>query len=321
MDYFYTSQQRNARLSTLTENQRLFLIEKLKRGKRTVFSNALALGKGTYLGSDQDLEQEIQLWEFIDLLDGGEGNRPYRCECGMSLRYQYIVKNIRSGAIKKFGRNHFEFHTGIPANIVKDIIKGFESIDYELDEILYKLENGWDRSLIKKIIDYKLEIPIEIYEQLQLRLPLLDKQMNRLAELVREKEEELHIQKYIKELEKLKEEQRKRNLSVSKSVTKPVVNEIPRSRPKKLAKKPLITTPLGSIAHQLIIQSLENNGTISVLELCEELNTIEHNYKGYFSTGKPLIYPHVAMFLDQLVKQGLCRLEKGELDDRWYSVV
>src|SRR5690606_25388474 len=113
-----------------TENQRLFLTEKLKRGKRTVFSNALAMGKGTYLGSDQDLEQEIQQWEFIDLLDGGEGNRPYRCECGMSLRYQYIVKNIRSGEIKKFGRNHFEFHTGIPANIVKDIIKGFESIDY-----------------------------------------------------------------------------------------------------------------------------------------------------------------------------------------------
>ncbi|WP_338450103.1 DUF3895 domain-containing protein [Niallia oryzisoli] len=319
MDYFYTSQQRDARLNTLTEDQRLYLIEKLKRGKRTVFSNELAKGKGTYLGSDQDLEREIEQWEFIDLLDGGEGNRPYRCECGMSLRYQYIVKNTRTGEIKKFGKNHFEFHTGIPATIVKDIIKGFEQIDYELDEILYKLENGWDRSIIKKIIDYKIEIPLEIYKQLQLRLPLLDKQMNKLSRFVREKEEELHKQEYMKKLERLKAEQAKRDSSVSRPAVKPV-NAITRSNPKKLAKKPVLSSPLGTDAHRLIIQLLETNGTISVLEICEELDTIEHNFKGFFSTGKPLVFPQVAIILDQFVQQGICRLEKSNLDDRWYSV-
>lgn len=320
MDFFYSSQQRDARLHTLTKDQRLYLIEKLKRGKRTVFSNELAKGKGTYLGSDQDLEREIEQWEFIDLLDGGEGNRPYRCECGMSLRYQYIVKNTRTGEIKKFGKNHFEFHTGIPAAIVKDIIKGFELIDYELDEILYKLENGWDRSIIKKIIDYKIEIPVEIYEQLQLRLPLLDKQMKRLSKLIREKEEELHKQEYQKELERLKAEQSKRDRSVSRHAMKPV-STITRSQPKKLAKKPVLSSTLGADAHRLIIQLLETHGTISVLEICEELDAIEHNYKGFFSTGKPLAFPHVAMFLDQLVQQEICRLEKSNLDDRWYSVI
>ena len=317
LDYFYSSQQRETRLNSLTEDQRLYLMEKLKRGKRTVFSNELAKGKGTYLGSDQDLEQEIQQWEFVDLLDGGEGNRPYRCECGMSLRYQYIVKNTRTAEIKKFGRNHFEFHTGIPASIVKDIIKGFELIDYELDEILYKLENGWDRSIIRKLIDYKIEIPVEIYEQLQLKLPLLDKQINRLTKLVREVEDELHRQEYLK-LERLKEEQKNRN--ISKQSTKPV-STIKRSQPKKLAKKPMLSSSLGLDAHRLIIQLLENNGTISVLEICEELDSLEHSFKGYFSTGKPLVFPQVAMLLDQLVQQGICRLEESNLDDRWYSVI
>jgi len=318
LDYFYSSQQRETRLNSLTEDQRLYLMEKLKRGKRTVFSNELAKGKGTYLGSDQDLEQEIQQWEFVDLLDGGEGNRPYRCECGMSLRYQYIVKNTRTAEIKKFGRNHFEFHTGIPASIVKDIIKGFELIDYELDEILYKLENGWDRSIIRKLIDYKIEIPVEIYEQLQLKLPLLDKQINRLTKLVREVEDELHRQEYLKKLEGLKAEQKNRN--ISKQSTKPV-STIKRSQPKKLAKKPMLSSVLGLDAHQLIIQLLENSGTISVLEICEELDSIEHSFKGYFSTGKPLVFPQVAMLLDQLVQQGICRLEESNLDDRWYSVI
>ncbi|MGE8203864.1 hypothetical protein ACQKP0_04805 [Heyndrickxia sp. NPDC080065] len=313
MEYsFFNSQQRNKLLSSLEENPRKFLLEKMKRGKRTVFSNELAKGKGTFSGSDQELEKEIQQWEFIDLLDGGQGNRPYCCECGMSLRYQYIVKNLETGEIKKFGKNHFEFHTGIPSNIVKDIIKGFERIDYELDEILFKVENGWDSTIVTKAIALKIDIPEDIQEHILLALPLLDRQMSRLHRLVREKELEI--------MKKSRMENKREGKSVHDSLSAPKI-KVARVEPKKLSIKPRIRSPLGEEIHDFIIRLLENSGTISVLEICQELNTVQHDFRGYFSTGKPKVFPYVSMVKDQLKEQGVCKVEKADLDDRWYSVV
>lgn len=310
MEYYFDSQQRKTILKHLAENQRKYLLETLKRGKRTVFSNELLKGKGTYSGSDQELEREIQQWEFIDLLDGGQGNRPYRCECGMSLRYQYIVKNLETGELKKLGKNHFEFHTGIPSSIVKDIIKGFERIDYELDEILYKIEYGWDDSSLTKAKEYKINIPEDIQEHLHLKLPLLDKQLHRLDRLIRERE--------LEHLKKLRDNKGKNKSSMDR--TTPIF-EVKRAKPKKLSFKPKISSPLGEELHRYIIHLLEINGTISVLEICKELNTMDHDFKGYFLTGKPKSFPYVSMVMDQLIKQGACKLEKSDLDDRWYSVV
>ncbi|GIN86122.1 hypothetical protein J6TS2_25080 [Heyndrickxia sporothermodurans] len=233
MEYYFDSQQRKTILKHLAENQRKYLLETLKRGKRTVFSNELLKGKGTYSGSDQELEREIQQWEFIDLLDGGQGNRPYRCECGMSLRYQYIVKNLETGELKKLGKNHFEFHTGIPSSIVKDIIKGFERIDCELDEILYKIEYGWDDSSLIKAKEYKIDIPEDIQEHLHLKLPLLDKQLHRLDRLIREKE--------LEHLKKLRDNKGKNKSSMDR--TTPIF-EVKRAKPKKLSFKPKISSPL-----------------------------------------------------------------------------
>jgi hypothetical protein len=307
MDYFYSAQQRNEMMKSFTEDQRKYLVEKLTRGKRTVFSNELAKGKGHYIGSDQELESEILEWEFVDLLDAGEGNRSYKCECGMSLRYQYIVKNLKTGEIKRFGRNHFEFHTGIPANIVRDIIKGFEKIDYELDEILYKVQNDWDSSVVTQAFQYKIDMPTDIKEHHKLELPLLDKQINRLNKLIREKEQENIETKYIQDLERFKKEQF--------AVAAPV-NVKTRVEAKSLNVKPVLTSPLGESVHQFIIQLVERSGTISVLEICQGINSIQHNFKGYFSTGKPKAFPYVSMVMDQLVKQGAVRLDESDFADR-----
>jgi hypothetical protein len=292
---------------------------KLKRGKHTVFANELVKGKGRYSGSDQELENEIQQWEFIDLMDGGEGNRPFRCECGMPLRYQYIVQNMETGEIRRFGKQHFEFHTGIPSTIVKDIIKGFEQLDYELDEILYKLDYGWDSSILTKMSNLKISIPLDIQEQLNLELPLLDKQLYRLQKLVREKEWELQQQE-LKRIKKVHLE----NVRTTKKAAKSGAESVPlmtRSEPKTINFTPVIDSPLGKDIHQFIIQLLENYGTISVLEICQELNSIPHNFKGSYSTGKPKVYLYVSMVMEQLAKQGACKVEKADLDDRWYSVL
>jgi hypothetical protein len=319
MNYFYTSLERNDMLHSLTETQRNFLLGKLKRGKHTVLSNELVKGKGTLSGSDQELENEIQQWEFIDLLDGGEGNRPFRCECGMPLRYQYIVQNMETGEIRRFGKQHFEYHTGIPSTIVKDIIKGFEQLDYEMDEILYKLDNNWDSSILTKISNLKIDIPLDIQEQHNLELSLLEKQLNRLQKLVRDKERELQQQ----ELRRIKEV-RIENFQTAKTAAKSGAESvplIPRSESKTINFTPVIHSPLGNDIHQFIIQLLEKYGTISVLEICQELNSIPHNFKGSYSTGKPKVYLYASMVMEQLAKQGACKVEKAGLDNRWYSVL
>lgn len=294
MDFYFEAEERAEILEELTEDQRVYLLERLKRGKRTLFSNELVKSKGTYSGSEQELDREINDWEFIELLDGGLGNRPFRCECGMPLRYQYIVKNTETGEIKKFGKDHFEFHTGIPASVVKEIIKGFTQIDFELDEILYKVMNGWDQKVLSEAKAMGLDLPQEVQDLLELDLPLLDRQINRVYRMI------------------LKEKAGRRQSSA--------VSVITRAAPKKLTMIPKVNSPLGEEIHREIIRLLENTGTISVLEICEEISQYSHPFKGYYDSGKPKSFVYVAMVMDQLVAQGLCQLDSKTFEDRWYSV-
>ncbi|UAL53614.1 hypothetical protein [Metabacillus dongyingensis] len=298
MDFYFEAEERSEILEDLTVDQRSYLLERLKRGKRTLFSNELARSKGTYSGSDQELDREINDWEFIELLDGGLGNRPFRCECGMPLRYQYIVKNTETGEIKKFGKDHFEFHTGIPASVVKDIIKGFTQIDFELDEMLYKVMNGWDRKVLTEAKAVNIELPEEIQELIKLDLPLLNRQINRLYRMVQK--------------EKGARRKALRQPEAAKAIT--------RAAPKKLNVIPKVSSPLGVEIHQAIIRLIENTGTTSVLEVCSEINQFNHPFKGFYDSGKPKSFVYVAMVLDQLVDQGVCQLDSKTFDDRWYSV-
>lgn len=298
MDFYFEAVERSEILEDLTDDQRSYLLERLKRGKRTLFSNELARSKGTYSGSDKELDREINDWEFIELLDGGLGNRPFRCECGMPLRYQYIVKNTETGEIKKFGKDHFEFHTGIPASVVKDIIKGFTQIDFELDEMLYKVMNGWDRKVLMEAKAVDIELPEEIQELIKLDLPLLDRQINRLYRMIQK--------------EKGVRRKALRQPEAAKAIT--------RAAPKKLNVIPKVSSPLGEEIHQVIIRLIENTGTTSVLEVCSEINQFNHPFKGFYDSGKPKSFVYVAMVLDQLVDQGVCQLDSKTFDDRWYSV-
>lgn len=315
MNYYFETHEQTEILDSLTEDQRLYLLEQMKRGKRTLFSNELARSKGTYRGSDQELDREIQEWEFIELLDGGLGNRPYRCECGMPLRYQYIVKNTETGEIKKFGKDHFEFHTGIPASVVKDIIKGFAQIDFELDEILYKVLNGWDSMILTLAKEFEIDLPQEIQDHIFLKLPLLDRQISRLSRMVYKEKQELRKKRQLQQLEEMR-----RSRQPMVKTNSATANTIPRSDPKKISVIPNLRSPLGEEVHQFIIQLIETAGTISVLEVCEEMNVISHDFKGYYDSGKPKAFGYVAMVLDQLVDQEACRLDSKTFEDRWYSV-
>lgn len=175
-----TQNERNSIMLTLSEKQQHFLHDSLKRSRRTHFANVLAKGKAGAAGTTEIAEQ----WEFIVYLDAGENWRlesDLYCECGIKLRYQYVVKNNITNEIKKFGSSHFEQHTGIPAELAREIKKGFDKIDYELDEILSKINVGW--TLLDEGIDLipkEVDIAEDIQNHFDYQIPLLDRQVKRL---------------------------------------------------------------------------------------------------------------------------------------------
>ena len=80
-------------MDVLTEDQRNFLEHKLKIRKKSQWLQILAQYKGVHITNEmstEEIEERIDDWILIDYLDGGYKKRPYKCDCGQSLRFQYI---------------------------------------------------------------------------------------------------------------------------------------------------------------------------------------------------------------------------------------
>lgn len=173
-----TIQERDEMLSQLNDTQREFLTHYLVRSRRTAFANAMAKEKGHHVPANaepEDIEALLDDWIYTGYKDAGTISPELRCECGRSLRYQHEVKNRKTGEIKKFGIEHLKEHLGIDAAIVAAIKKGFDAIDYELDEILVKLASNWQPAPDSLI---HADLPEHMKQQLSLGLPLLDRQLN-----------------------------------------------------------------------------------------------------------------------------------------------
>ncbi len=84
--------------------------------------------------TEAEVEEELDSWVLKEVLDGGFGNKPYRCECGTPLRYQYIVLHTKEKKIYKLGETCLENYTNLSPEIINDIKKGFHNIDLERDE-------------------------------------------------------------------------------------------------------------------------------------------------------------------------------------------
>lgn len=116
-----SKRERDNILQTLPDEQQHFLATFLKRGKKTAFANIMAKEKA---GHSTNSEEIAEQWEFVDYIDAGpdwNARSTLYCECGRKLRYQYIVKNLKTEEIKKFGIDHFEEHTGIPGSLANKI--------------------------------------------------------------------------------------------------------------------------------------------------------------------------------------------------------
>ncbi|MCL6585107.1 MAG: hypothetical protein K6T72_01090 [Anoxybacillus sp.] len=212
----------------LTPKQRQYIDAFTKRSKKSKWLEVLALKKGIIVTEEMDTEQlaeAVDDWVLVEILDGGRGNRPFRCECGMSLRYQYIVTHKKQNKTYKLGETCLENYTHLTPEIIRDIRKGFHTIHLERDELLLKIYRG-EKTDIKEFAG--IEIPPSYLEQIEHDIPLLDKQLQKLRDRLHAKRMEELQKQHQAERERLKEifyqsRQRRqhRQHRVSKSYTAP----------------------------------------------------------------------------------------------------
>src|SRR5690606_4361038 len=198
--YQHSKEESNEVFKSLTMPQQEFIKNHVKRGKKTVFANWMARDKGHVLPSgatNEEIERLLDGWILDDYIDNGYVNPNTPCECGRPLRYQYIVRHKTTNETRRFGKDHFEEHVGLDAKLVKDIIKGFNEIDYEFDELMYKFRYGWDDTILNRIPE-GIEIPEDILYSIDLGIPLLKRQYNRLLTRINEYEDKRYKQNEIK---------------------------------------------------------------------------------------------------------------------------
>ncbi|MGN7299757.1 DUF3895 domain-containing protein [Ferdinandcohnia sp. SAFN-114] len=336
--YLLKQSKRDEIMQSLNTEQQQFLSQTLKRGKKTVFTNILALSKAS--SENENIEDIANSWEWVDYIDGGTVTPDLKCECGRSLRYQYIVKNLITNKIVKLGIKHFEDHTGIPGHLVKDIIKGFEKIDYELDEILTKHMNGWSLQTVGlNFIPENLVIPSAIQSQLELDLPLLDLQVDRLRKLIWGELKKTKSQKPsipIEEIPKLQDNNvsYQENVEVPTSISNRPVNYSMRDN--NTSTKLTWNNPFDykieenesskqerlKHSHKVIITSyIKKQDTVSAKALCQFLINNHNASNVRFTTGRYKIYPDVILFLDHLVSENVLKVASKTFEDSHYTVI
>lgn len=175
-------------MTTLTEKQRQFISNYIVQRKKLKWLDILSHSKTDFNYKNANTTAanfETNEWTLKTIIDGGYGKRPFKCECGASLRHQYIVYNNIEDKEYKFGSTCFKEHTNLSAQVVKDIKRGFYLIDIELDEILikYKKKEFFDVSSflhLKNVSD-----AADLIKQAKLNIPLSTKQIDglRKAEL------------------------------------------------------------------------------------------------------------------------------------------
>lgn len=299
---------------SLTEKQKDFLEQHVKRGKKTAFANVMALDKGIVLpehATDTEIQAILDEWVLIEYIDNSERNADTPCECGRSLRYQYIVQHQTTKETRCFGITHLAEHTGLPTHIVKQIKDGFAAIDYERDELLVKLQNHWCLDDELSHFPNGFILPTDLKQQLDAGIPFLDTQLKRLRKEISLFLQELHTPP--RQTEPIQ------GIGMASDSNGQVVLDLFQEIDYSIEQQENIPCDL-TYEHQKAIESYLQKGVTSAWVLCELL-VKEHNApKDRYATIKPKMYVPVCMYLDELVKQGTIRLvEKDGKLDRMYQ--
>lgn len=295
--HLLTVEERDQIRSRMDFEQINFLDTRLTQSKRTLFANIMAKEIG------------LDHWVLVDYIDAGESWRQtkrLRCECNKVLRYQYIIQNKRTGDIKRFGINHFEQHTSIPKEIINKVVKGFQEIDFELDEILTKFRLG---KIFKEVIPQHITLPDALLTQISLGLPLLDRQEQSLSKFIRDEKRKLAMQ------EQIKKEREERN--VRRAFQERVKAESDTVRHIEYVSE---NVPGLSEEQKAFIYSLVLNKIESVSEIAETMLESQLAEPKRLGSGKLKIYPLICMYLEILASKELIYCYKASMRDRKYKL-
>lgn len=209
----YSDKEYTIAYLSLNDDQRDVLNYFIKSGYKTRWLYILAKNKGLIKSEDEimsmsEVDFDILLknleWDLINYVDYLSVNPDVRCECGRALRHAYTIKHNPTGKVYVLGRDHFQQHTMISPDDVKEIFKNFKIIDLEKTELLNKIIEHKDYNIDKKI-NKGFQVPKDMEMQIKVKLPLLDRQIKRLKntgafsdyyEDIRKKTEIEKIKKY-----------------------------------------------------------------------------------------------------------------------------
>lgn len=196
--------ERNELLLLVTDEQKEYLLNKVKRGRRTIFGNIMVEEKVQAIKSvDIDLlddERNVEDWDIVDYVDFGPGNRLGKCACGITLRYMFTVQHKQTNKTITYGKDHLSTFLNLPIKDIEAVMAGLKTIDYELDELLVKIKDDDYGYEILSEIPEEIELPKNIKEHVEHHIPLLNRQIRKI-------ERELN-KYYAEKLEKVKNEQR-----------------------------------------------------------------------------------------------------------------
>lgn len=201
-----TEKEVNRLFQLLNDEQLGFLQNYLKQSKKSRWLEKLAHKKGVVLHPDipiEDIWNKLNDWELKEVLDAGYGNRSYKCECGMPLRFCYIVHHRKENKTYRLGETCLGHYTMMSAELIKDITDGFHKIDLERDGILLRHEKGWELPSVYSL----LPLAEEIKTQIVIGLPLSSIQENRIEKRFRQKLIQIRRQKNRERLAQLKKDQ------------------------------------------------------------------------------------------------------------------
>jgi hypothetical protein len=172
MKRYLTQKDRATILKELTKEQKKTLFTVVGKRHRFYFADVLAKYKGT------------RDWGFYFYIDHGRVRKDITCECGRPLRHQYILVNKRTKEKRTIGSTHLIEGLRIPQDIAKEVLQGIHNINYDLDELLQKYNNGWELPpYVKKNIG-RVNVPKDIKKLLVVDLPLLHRHLDLLFDKI-----------------------------------------------------------------------------------------------------------------------------------------
>jgi hypothetical protein len=313
-------------ISRLLPEQKDFIDNHMRRGKRTQWLNIMAEIKGISLVDSDDYDtivSKVGGWVLSNYED--RGVRDQKCECGRPIRHVYHVTNLDTRDELLLGSKCIQDYTNLDAATVGRIKRGMESIDLERDEILRKIEDGWR---LPFFVPDDLELPADIREHLSVGLPLLDRQVARLNVLVQNYARQCSSR--AAENEKSRTEDYQVDLFtnfydestslVDKSLTQSNRNRFSSTSMSEQVEYKIPLLWINAIERCLKSLTQASQKSVTALDVANIVaNELGLQHDRYL-TGKPRTYYLVALYLDEKTSTGHLELVSASQDNRLYTL-